>query len=1087
LKYATVLLFVCSLACAQDDKLLNIMQGELNREVTAFTKVSQPPYFIAYRVDDEQSAVVNASFGSLTQSDAGRQRTLYVTIRIGDYLVDNTHPAEREDMFMDSYLNMQATELPLDDHEEVVATKIWSATDAEYKAALKQFNNVKNALAVKKDEKSIPDFSKEQIEKYYEKPAPTLEDVFDKRLWEQKVRQYSKLFLGDASIVSADVSFQIIQDRRYYVSSEGASIVQNFGGAYIYVLASIRASDGEVVPLHRSYYAPTPAALPGDDAIVSDIKNMMVTLQKLKTAPMADPYTGPALLDGSVAGVFFHEIFGHRVEGHRLRSEHDGQTFKSKVNDKILPESMSVYCDPTLSEFAGIHLNGNYAYDDEGVKGKRVDVVEKGTLKNFLMSRTPLDNFAHSNGHARATSGMMPVSRQSNLFVDAAKTKSSAELKQLLVKECKKQKRPYGYYFKSVVGGFTNTDRYSPNAFNIFPTEVYKVYVDGRPDELVRGVDLIGTPLAMFAEISAVGNTPGVFVGFCGAESGYVPVSAVSPALFVRRIETQKKPKIKLDETILKAPVLPANGNDQKDDDVPVIQQAMRDELERNMKELRLDGFEKPFFINYVIRDQTVTQISASFGALNRSAETKSRQPLSTRLLVGDYEFNDESFDAEMSNQQQDNNINFPIDDDYLGIRRSLWIMTDNVYRGASRQFKRNNDILKEKNKPLSQVPHRSFAKATPSKVNIEAAALKFDKTQTEDYVRRVSAALGEFKELLYGNVEFVYERGYRYLVNSEGSMNRVPESFGVLTFRVGLKKDDGKVIDDSRSIKLPTDELPPVETMIAKAKDLAKQLITIKDAPKLDGEYIGPVLFEGEDAGYIIASQVTRNDVFDQSLLSYEKPNKAEEKIGKQMFPEGMTVKAAPKLNSFDNEILLGSYPVDEEGIVPADETILIENGVLKALRTSRTITRAGGTSNGLVSGPGVLQFSFKNSVPLNTLKVRLIEAAKKEGLDYALLVKNIRSSELRGGNVGVYKVYVDDGREELVRDAAMMDISQRDFRKILATSAEMMVSNMPMGNYLSVIGPQAILLGEVEFNGASSDDPLEKPETYVPSPRKK
>src|ERR1044071_6656170 len=230
---------------------------------------------------------------------------------------------------------------------------------------------------------------------------------------------------------------------------------------------------------------------------------MMVTLQKLKTAPMADPYTGPALLDGPVAGVFFHEIFGHRVEGHRLRSEHDGQTFKSKVNDRILPESMSVYCDPTLSQFGGIHLNGNYAYDDEGVKGKRVDVVEKGMLKNFLMSRTPLDNFAHSNGHRRATSGMMPVSRQSNLFVDAAKTKSSSELKQMLIKECKKQKKPYGYFFKSVVGGFTNTDRYSPNAFNIFPTEVYKVYVDGRPDELVRGVDLIGTPLAMFAVVWA--------------------------------------------------------------------------------------------------------------------------------------------------------------------------------------------------------------------------------------------------------------------------------------------------------------------------------------------------------------------------------------------------------------------------------------------------------------------------------------------------------------------------------------------------------------------------------------------------------
>jgi TldD protein len=560
LRYAIALLFVSTLAHSQGDKLLNIMQRELNREVAEFTKVSQPPYFIAYRADDEESASVNSSFGSLTQSDVNHHRSLFTTVRIGDYLVDNTHPVEAGKMSFPGYSNIQSADLPLDDNEEVIATRMWSATDNEYRTALREYNNVKNVIATrKKDEKSIPDFSREAVEKYYEDPLPKLADIFIKEQWEQKTRQYSKLFLGEASIVSADVSLQVTNDRRYYVSSEGASVVQNFGGAYLYVIASIRATDGEVIPLHRSYYAPTPAELPGDETIANDIKEMIVTLQKLKTAPMADPYTGPALLDGPVAGVFFHEIFGHRVEGHRLRSELDGQTFKSKVNDKILPDYMGVYCDPTLKQFGGKYLNGVYGYDDEGVKSKRVSIVQNGVLKNFLMSRTPLEDFTHSNGHARATAALMPVSRQSNLFVDAAKTKSSSELRQMLIRECKKQKKPYGYFFKSVVGGFTTTDRYSPNAFNIFPTEVYKIYVDGRPDELVRGVDLIGTPLAMFAEISAVGDTHGVFVGFCGAESGYVPVSAVSPALFVRRIETQKKPKNKVEETVLRAPVMPSN------------------------------------------------------------------------------------------------------------------------------------------------------------------------------------------------------------------------------------------------------------------------------------------------------------------------------------------------------------------------------------------------------------------------------------------------------------------------------------------------------------------------------------------------
>jgi TldD protein len=541
------------------DKFLEILQRELNREVAEFAKLPQPPYFIGYRVNDDEQVLIGSSFGSLVQSFSNRERALNVRVRVGDYMVDNTHPLNDEGIPGQEFGGFETGSLPLDDVEDAIRYSVWSATDDRYREALQLYSAIRNIQASKKEEKRPPDFSKEPIEKYYEAPGPPLNTLFKKEQWEQKTRDYSKLFLGDASIVSGDVVFNLSRERRYYVSSEGSSVVQNFTSVYINISASIRATDGEIVPLHQTYYAPTPAELPSDESIVEDVKRMMVTLQKLKTAPLADPYTGPAVLEGSVSGVFFHEIFGHRVEGHRLRSEGDGQTFKSRIEQKILPESISVYCDPTVNKFAGTHLNGVYNYDDEGVKSKRVNIVEKGTLKNFLMSRAPLENFAHSNGHGRATAGMSPVSRQSNLFVDAAKTKTSAELRQMLIKECQRQKKEYGYLFKSVVGGFTITDRYNPNAFNIFPTEVYRVYVNGKPDELVRGVDLIGTPLAMFAEIAAVGDTHGVFTGFCGAESGYVPVSAISPALFVRRIETQKKPRTKIEAPVLPAPISSIN------------------------------------------------------------------------------------------------------------------------------------------------------------------------------------------------------------------------------------------------------------------------------------------------------------------------------------------------------------------------------------------------------------------------------------------------------------------------------------------------------------------------------------------------
>ena len=209
------------------------------------------------------------------------------------------------------------------------------------------------------------------------------------------------------------------------------------------------------------------------------------------------------------AGVFFHEIFGHRVEGARMKSERDGQTFKKKVGESVLNPDVSIIFDPTIQYYKGVPLNGSYIFDDEGIRGERVVVVDKGILKNFLMSRTPIDGFPQSNGHARAQAGMHPVSRQSNLIVETQSPYTDTQLRKMLIDEIKLQGKEYGFFFKTVTGGFTITGRYIPNSFNVTPIEVYRVYADGRPDELVRGVDLIGTPLAMFSQIGAIGDTPG--------------------------------------------------------------------------------------------------------------------------------------------------------------------------------------------------------------------------------------------------------------------------------------------------------------------------------------------------------------------------------------------------------------------------------------------------------------------------------------------------------------------------------------------------------------------------------------------------
>jgi predicted Zn-dependent protease len=283
-------------------------------------------------------------------------------------------------------------------------------------------------------------------------------------------------------------------------------------------------------------------------------------LTGLMRAPTVDPFIGPAILSGSSAGVFFHEIFGHRVEGHRQKDEAEGQTFTKSVGTKVLPEFLSVVFDPLKHEAAGENLNGWYDFDDEGVKAQRVAVVENGILKTFLMSRSPVEGQPRSNGHGRRQPGLEVVSRQSNLFVESAKAVPDARLREMLIEEVKKQGKPYGLFFRQVTGGFTTTARRGLQAFTVIPIIVYRVYPDGRPDELVRGVDIVGTPLASFSRILATGDRPDVFNGYCGAESGNVPVSAVSPALLVSEIEVQKKDRSQDRPPLLPRPLSSGGG-----------------------------------------------------------------------------------------------------------------------------------------------------------------------------------------------------------------------------------------------------------------------------------------------------------------------------------------------------------------------------------------------------------------------------------------------------------------------------------------------------------------------------------------------
>ncbi|MBL8216322.1 MAG: hypothetical protein JNK87_36725 [Bryobacterales bacterium] len=525
-----------ALAAAQNVPLLDILKQELDRNFAVLKDKGEPPaYYLAYSVVEDETQYVTASFGALQGSSGNRSRNLDVTLRLGSPQFDNYHR-----MRGDYPQFTSGAALPLEDNANAIRRRAWLETDRVYRSASQRMIRLRTNTQVKAaEEDSSDDFSPAEASTYVEPPIAL---TLNRDEWGNKLRRWSAEFQKHRGILACNVALVVSRETKYLVNSEGTRLRHGRSFARLLITASGKAFDGMDLSATDSFEAETADRLPKDEQIQAAVVKVAARLTEMLKAPPVEPFVGPAILSGSSAGVFFHEIFGHRIEGHRQKDEAEGQTFTKRVGQSVLPEFLSVVFDPTRKAAAGIDLNGTYVYDDEGVKAGPVRLVDNGILKTFLLSRSPIKGFPQSNGHGRRQAGAEVVSRQSNLIVESGQAVDSAKLREMLIAEVKRQGKPYGLYFEKVTGGFTTTGRQGLQAFTVIPLVVYRVYPDGRPDELVRGVSIVGTPLASFAKILATSDRPEVFNGICGAESGNIPVSAVSPALLVSEMEIQRKP-----------------------------------------------------------------------------------------------------------------------------------------------------------------------------------------------------------------------------------------------------------------------------------------------------------------------------------------------------------------------------------------------------------------------------------------------------------------------------------------------------------------------------------------------------------------
>ncbi len=515
--------------------VLQAMEDELMRSQEKLKLEGyETPYFISYQIKDNEYYSIKGKYGAIASSENDRIRRLFVDVRVGNYDFDNSIKGRSGGgaPFHDT------SDVPVDNDPDAIRAALWQATDLAYKGALTQYFNKKanNVLEIK--DTNSKSFTREKSHDYY---GPELNLTFNPGEWKDKIREISSVYKNYKELTNADIVITAQKETVYFINTEGTSYIRDEVLYSIDAQVTTRAKDGKVISNYRNLYYVSPKQIPSVKEIKAIVNEMVEETLVMRSAEVLSPLSVPALLEPEAAGVVFHEAIGHRLEGERQIDDNEGQTFKEKVGEIVIPPFLSIIDDPSMKNFNGTHLMGYYPFDDQGVPGERVVLIDKGILRNFLLSRTPVNGFERSNGHGRASYGRAPIARMSNTIIESDTEYSKEKLKELLIEEVKRQNKPFGLLIKRMKGGETNTSSYNFQAYRATPVAIYKVDPKTGEETPVRDVEIVGTPLVSINKIIATGDDYSVFNGFCGAESGYIPVSTVAPSILVSEIELQRK------------------------------------------------------------------------------------------------------------------------------------------------------------------------------------------------------------------------------------------------------------------------------------------------------------------------------------------------------------------------------------------------------------------------------------------------------------------------------------------------------------------------------------------------------------------
>jgi predicted Zn-dependent protease len=530
------------------------------------------------------------------------------------------------------------------------------------------------------------------------------------------------------------------------------------------------------------------------------------------------------------------------------------------------------------------------------------------------------------------------------------------------------------------------------------------------------------------------------------------------------------------------------------------IHQAMEQEISRNMKNLHLAGMKDPFYIGLNVVDVNMLAINSSLGALVRTTENHNRYTFNNAVLVGDYNSNNLNYtDPRAATYYLRTAGSLPIDNSVSEIKRKLWLSFDRAYKLSAEIYESKQSALKSSTQTEDVAGLPDLLPVEKILIEKPEISLEFDNELLIKYANEISLSLKTHKFLSNSWVRITGYKSNVYYSNSEGSRATYPSTILRLVVNIESYGPNGELLESYKTWFLPDEtSLPAKESVIRDAQAMVAALNELKNAPVFDDVYIGPVLFEDQ-----AASEAVRKTMFyakNENLLAYRKPvmgtpagtqssqarTPLDDRIDKKISHEDLNVIARPGLTDYKGIRLIGSYPVDMDGTVPPKEVVLIENGILKNLLSGRIPTARMKVSNGHqripfdlpnpLIVPGVIEVGFNNNLSREDLKKKLLELALGEGLDYAMIIREMtpNNSELRR----VYKVDVKTGQEQLVRSAGFKGLVLNDLRKIIGAGNQKIVMNTTAGEDLqhkfdyitgcpaTFITPDAFLFKDIEIS---------------------